>query len=319
MNETQRARVDWKGIAGFVVLTFLITWPVELAAYAQGVRYVVTPSGADPRGLWLLAAVAFIPAFAAWIVRSTLTKEGFGSAGLRFGPWQYYALVWIGMPWLYFIIYALTAVAGAGHFDPSLRAATEVLQHSGRRLDLAQFLTLTLAWTLSVGIIFNMIFTFGEEFGWTGFLFPKLLPLGRWRATALYGVIWGLWHAPLVLGGFIYGFAYGGFPVTGIVMTCFWTIAVGSIQAALRIRSNSVVLTTFFHSAFNSQARGIVLFLVFGVTPLIGGTTGVIGIVVTALIGAALLATTPRSKVDAVLASLPAKSPVKRTGRSRSS
>jgi membrane protease YdiL (CAAX protease family) len=40
---------------------------------------------------------------------------------------------------------------------------------------------------------------FGEEYGWRGYLLPKLLPLGELRASLLVGVIWGVWHFPNAL------------------------------------------------------------------------------------------------------------------------
>jgi CAAX protease family protein len=46
--------------------------------------------------------------------------------------------------------------------------------------------------------------TFGEEYGWRGYLLPRLLPLGEVRATLLLGTIWGLWHLPALLIGLNY-------------------------------------------------------------------------------------------------------------------
>jgi len=44
-----------------------------------------------------------------------------------------------------------------------------------------------------------MIFTFGEEFGWRGYLLPRLAPLGGISAAIITGVIWGLWHTPVIV------------------------------------------------------------------------------------------------------------------------
>ena len=54
---------------------------------------------------------------------------------------------------------------------------------------------------LTFGVLGNLGLTLGEELGWRGFLLPALEPLGRWRPVLVSNVIWGLWHAPMVVQG----------------------------------------------------------------------------------------------------------------------
>jgi membrane protease YdiL (CAAX protease family) len=51
----------------------------------------------------------------------------------------------------------------------------------------------------------NLPFTLGEEYGWRGYLLPRLLPLGEIRATLLVSLIWGPWHVPFLLASTIRG------------------------------------------------------------------------------------------------------------------
>src|SRR5262249_19557095 len=38
-----------------------------------------------------------------------------------------------------------------------------------------------------------------EEIGWTGYAFPRLYDrLGLFRGSALLGIIWGIWHLPVI-------------------------------------------------------------------------------------------------------------------------
>jgi hypothetical protein len=237
----------------------------------------------------------FTPAIAAFIVRRFITREGFATAGLRRGPWHSYLFVWIGVPLLVAGIYALTILVGQGRFDPTLAMLTARMREMahGRPLPhLPPPLVLSaaiLAQSLTLGVLVTSVFAFGEEFGWTGYLLVRLLPLGRWRAALIYGAIWGLWHAPVIAGGY----NYPGYPVIGAVMMCALTIAFALTQTALRLRFDSVLLTSFFHASINTQGLGLLPMLVIGVSPILGGITGLVGVVAFGTLGTWLLARTP--------------------------
>lgn len=46
-------------------------------------------------------------------------------------------------------------------------------------------------------LIWPLLAALGEEMGWRGFLYPRLIPrLGWFGAAIVVGVIWGVWHLP---------------------------------------------------------------------------------------------------------------------------
>ncbi len=92
-----------------------------------------------------------------------------------------------------------------------------------------------LAFTLAIP--FNMIFTFGEEFGWRGYLLLRLSPIGGVHAAIITGIVWGLWHAPIIV---LNGYNYPGHPWLGVVMMVIFTVALSMIFAWLCFRSGSV-------------------------------------------------------------------------------
>lgn len=50
-----------------------------------------------------------------------------------------------------------------------------------------------------LGIVFGLVPGFLEEFGWMGFAYPKMrLQRSALSAGLMLGVVWGLWHAPVV-------------------------------------------------------------------------------------------------------------------------
>jgi hypothetical protein len=237
----------------------------------------------------------FTPAIAAYIVRRFITREGFATAGLRLGPWRPYLRIWLGVPLLVAGIYALTIFMGLGRFDPTLSTLMARMREVAHGQPLPHLPPLPVlsaaifAQALMLGVLITSVFTFGEEFGWTGYLLVRLLPLGRWRAALIYGAIWGLWHAPIIAGGY----NYPGYPVIGVFMMCALTIAFALTQTALRLRFDSVLLTSFFHASINTQGLGILPMYVIGVSPIFGGITGFVGVAAFGALGAWLLAGTP--------------------------
>jgi membrane protease YdiL (CAAX protease family) len=289
VGETPRVdgRVNWPGVGSFLALAFALAWGAELLVIARGARFD-TPT---PAQVALLAAVMWAPAAAAVLVRLWITREGFSTAGLRIGPRRHYLAAWLGMPALVALTYAVTLLLDLGSLDPTLSRAVPPGGASGAvTLPPPPVLGATLvAASLTVGVLLTTIATFGEEFGWTGYLLPALLPLGRWRAAALYGVAWGVWHAPIIAAGY----NYPGRPVAGVLAMCGFTTALALLQTAARLRSDSVILTSVVHAGINAQGRGLWPALVVDVPPLLGGLTGVVGIAVLAVAGAVLLARTP--------------------------
>ncbi len=111
------------------------------------------------------------------------------------------------------------------------------------------------------GAFINLIPSLGEELGWRGWLLPKLLTLGTVPALLISGVVWGLWHSPLILLGYNYPDAPGWLGVTMMVGMC---ILVGAVFGWLRIRSESVWPAALAHGAFNAAAGSFLLFAAAG-------------------------------------------------------
>jgi membrane protease YdiL (CAAX protease family) len=127
----------------------------------------------------------------------------------------------------------------------------------------------------------NAMFGLGEEIGWRGYLLPKLLTLGKPKAYLLLGVIWGLWHLPLIA----IGFTYPGQPVLGILAFMALTTAFGIYLNELTLRRRSTILAGWVHGLFNSQKLGIWTLIFPSVDPLVGGYAGLVGIAVWLALG----------------------------------
>ena len=102
-------------------------------------------------------------------------------------------------------------------------------------------------------------------------------------AVLIDGLIWGLWHAPLVaVAGLNYGMGYLGYPVTGILAMCVFCVVIGIILSYVTIKTSSCVPAILGHGMINGFATiGIYftsletpynVFLGPAPTGLIGGT-----------------------------------------------
>jgi len=131
---------------------------------------------------------------------------------------------------------------------------------------------LGLAAGVGAGFTINGVFAFGEEYGWRGVLMDELRPLGAVRANLLTGVMWGLWHAPLIALGFNYGAQWAW----GVAMMCVWVTPFSFVLWRAREFSRSVVAPAIIHGAFNGTA-GFYLLLIAGRSPLIAVPAGLAG------------------------------------------
>jgi membrane protease YdiL (CAAX protease family) len=180
----------------------------------------------------------------------------------------------------------LTWALGLGKPDWQLTSFFELIASTGADMSAApapgQILALLFIITLFVAPFINSIAAFGEEWGWRGYLLPRLMPLGKWKAYLLVGVIWGLWHAPMIA----VGFNYPGMPVLGILLMVLLTSALGIFINEMTLHYKSAILAGWIHGVFNSQAYGIWRMLLFaGTLPLLGGITGLVGIAVLGILG----------------------------------
>jgi membrane protease YdiL (CAAX protease family) len=276
------AEVDWPSIIWFVVLTFVITWGIEI--YFIKVRGMSLAGVPQLQAQLTAAAVMWVPAAVAYVVGRFVTGVGFADCGLRLAPMAPFAATMVLIPAVFLVIYALTWLAGLGDPEWSLSTFNEMLSSAGKRPQFTgppgRVLLTVLAFSVLLAPFVNGLAAFGEEFGWRGFLLPKLLPLGHARALLITGVVWGLWHAPLVYAGF----NYPGRPWTGIFLMVAFTTLAGAYIGGLQIAYGSVFLAAFAHGVINSQIYGIWRPLFPTVDPAVGGAVGVVGLAVWAVL-----------------------------------
>ena len=104
--------------------------------------------------------------------------------------------------------------------------------------------------------------------GWRG-LCRELAELGFWKSSWVIGVVWGFWHAPLILQGH----NYPQHPWAGVFMMTVMTVLLSPLLGYVTIKANSVIAAAFFHGTFNATA-GLALMAVKGGNDLTVGVDG---------------------------------------------
>jgi membrane protease YdiL (CAAX protease family) len=228
-----------RGIASYLFLAFGMAWILWEIPIQLGV------SPRDP--LFQLAALpgGFAPAIAAIIVRKWITHEGFEDAGwrLKLQKWPYYLVAWLLPLPVTAIIVALAVALGISQPDFSLQGALGALV---LQLLITALVVTPILW--------------GEEFGWRGYLQLRLLGQRPLLAAMTTGLIWGIWHYPLVLRGY----QYPDHTTPGLFVLPVSTILLSIIFGWLRLRTGSIWPPSLAHAATNVLGASLTLVLFMG-------------------------------------------------------
>ncbi len=283
--------IDRKGIASYLLITFALTYGIEFTLLAMGVRFDTQNSLI---GQSVVMGVMWVPALAAFVTAKYITKEGFANTGLRFGSVKPYLLWALLMPLIFAVIYTITWALGLHQPDWMLSGFMGMMESAGADLSDAPPPAALIGLIFGASVLtipfVNSILGFGEEFGWRGYLLPKLMPLGKPVAYLLLGIIWGLWHMPLIL----MGFTYPGHPLVGILMFIVLLTLFGAVLNEVTLRYQSSLLAGWLHGLFNSQKLGLWALLFFGMDKvLLGGYQGLVGIAVWGAVAAIMLIRQP--------------------------
>lgn len=172
--------------------------------------------------------------------------------------------------------YLMDQVAGSNISSAEAEETKQLVKNLGLTGPLLALLTFGSA--LIAGPTFNAVAAFGEEFGWRGFLQKEWTQMGFWNSSLIIGLIWGVWHFPLVLGGY----NYPGEPILGMIMMTVFTIVWSPIHAYVTVMGRSVIPAAIMHGTINAIGGTTYIFLAGG-SKLASGLMGIAGVAVAIL------------------------------------
>jgi uncharacterized protein len=197
-------------------------------------------------GLWVFALM-WSPGTAGLLTR-LIFQGNLRGHGWGWGKTKYqFAGYWIPLAYAA-VVYVPLWIAGYSNFH------SPVLARLGQRFGLHGSVAGYFLIIATIGMAGSCVSALGEELGWRGFLVPqlaKVMPFGGVALTS--GVIWSLWHYPLILLA-----NYHGAGPTWYSLICFTVMVIGIsfLFAWMRLKSGSVWTGMFLHASHNIFIQG---------------------------------------------------------------
>ncbi len=268
--------MDKKKILIFLAFCFGISW------VSAGIFYLC---GIDYQSVWgfLFATVyMFFPLVSVLLTQLVTGEKPFSDIGISFRLNKWWWLGWlviIPLPILLSMpVSALFPGVSIGADTDSLKQTMDAMQAQGLPLGPWGVGIVTLLSGFVAGLTVNALFAFGEESAWRGFLHRLLKGKGFWKECLIIGVIWGIWHAPLIL----MGHNYPEHPVAGVFMMVAFCVLVTPLMVFIREKSGSVIMAAIAHGTINALG-GLPIVYLIGYKELLSGITGLAGFIVLAV------------------------------------
>jgi membrane protease YdiL (CAAX protease family) len=258
----------------FIAYT-LIFAAVGIAALVSEAQAVTVASSLVAQGLTVLGLLVLIA------LRVASDRETFARAGLSGAKPVLWLLFAIGFALFY-----------------GLQTLLNIAFHLGEPVDVAQLMLQSLpgeempplpstAFMLITGVqavllapFLALLISFGEEYGWRGYLQRELVKLGKVKGILLLGIIWGIWHAPVIM----MGHNYPGYPLAGVFLMTAYTVGLGFALSYAVFKSGSVLLASYLH-ALNNQVLSFLTVMVYQPSdPVFSFGVGLYGLITLAIV-----------------------------------
>jgi len=268
----------------FISLTYLLSYLLVILYFALGGKWVM------PGSLIIATVYMFIPMVVAIIVQRVMYKENVReSLGISFKLNRWFLIAWFLPVIIAFASLGVSLLFSGVEYSPEMEGIFERFESALSPEQLQQMKAQAAAFPLHpfwigllqgliAGITINAVAGFGEELGWRGFLQKELGYLGFWQSSIVIGLIWGVWHAPIILQGH----NYPEHPQLGVFMMIVFTILLSPIFSYVRLKAKSVIAAAIIHGSLNATV-GLPLMVIKGGNDLTVGVTGLAGFIALAL------------------------------------
>jgi len=276
-----------KSIAVYLAVTFGLGYAVQIALIMTGFLVHEDPTFISTI---LLAAVMFVPGLGAIAARN-LAEDDIVADGLEnWWPVPFWPAVTLALaaPLVVAVSYAITTAFGWTQIDWNMGVLMRELRETGLVQDLGpEVAAIVPALAVFAGTFFSIVIGatvygavfMGSEYGWRGFLLPRLLPFGRWVAYVVIGVLVFLWFLPMLLSFYLEARTVGTI-VTDMLCFLVLSIVFNAFLGELWRLSGNLGLVAIAGAALVAQyQQGMWKYMFVVVRDLPTGPFGVVSIV----------------------------------------
>ncbi len=266
-HKTNRTASRW-----FIYYFFLMTIVFLAAAVAATIQPALVTTLGGPLLIFSVAGLVLL-----LVLRWRGGPQSFAGAGMAFGRLRIWLLYGLGLVLFYGLETLLNYVFKFGTLVDITRMYPP---GSVAAMPPAALLGSAFLNTVIVGPFLGLIITFGEEYGWRGYLQSELVHLGRIRGVGLLGIIWGIWHWPIIW----MGYNYPGQPVLGSLLMTGYTVALAYFLAYAVFKSKGVWTAAYLHALNNQAMSFFMAAVVMPVSMVLSFGIGIPALVLCALV-----------------------------------
>ena len=239
MNNQVQKSLCYKRLLLFLTVAFTFSWIFGF------INLILVDETANPSLASLLSYIGMFGPALGTLTARLVTKEGFATAYLKVnfkGNALLYGTSVVLPPILCMLACAFVSLVCTGSVRLVYSPVTTLLM-----------LLSNVAFSIPTCSI-----CFGEEFGWRGYLYPRLRELMPPScAIILCNCIWGVWHLPALLSGLNFGKDIPFFPVSSLLLMCLYCIFMGTLLTYLTERTHSIYPASIFHSVNNTAGANM--------------------------------------------------------------
>lgn len=221
---------------GFLILTLFYAIVTLVGLSVQGQEVLIQGVGNLLTTLWTLLVI---------FLMGQSSEEELKAVGLRLENREWGVKLALGAVAFFALQAGLNLLLDLGQWPGQAERVYGVAVPEG-----IYPLALVIAFSLAVtGVpLSGLAVVFGEEYGWRSFLQEELDALGRRWAALVVGLVWGVWHIPVIFSG-----AHTYPPtILGLGLGLTFFILWGFVQSYAVVKTRSIWVAAFLHGLVNS-------------------------------------------------------------------